>query len=209
MARIGEDGMRTNRLNRLRHVLRLLAGVLVLKVTGGVVLNYREYIPPNFEAEFLRGREAYFSGTYQWAFYTHIAAGPFTLVLGMILLSERFRQRFPMASAAGEDANGVRVVAAHAERPVDGVLCGDRCRRRRGVCIAGGRDRRVRLARLEIGGAEAVCCPSPLDVALLPAVVFGGRAAADGGDRHGRRDRVRLVLSAGSMDKLAAAAGGV
>ncbi len=86
--------MQTNHLERLRQLLQLLACVLVLKVTGGVVLNYRAYIPPNFDAEFLQGREAYFSGTYQWAFYTHIASGPLTLVVGMILLSERFRLRY-------------------------------------------------------------------------------------------------------------------
>jgi uncharacterized membrane protein YozB (DUF420 family) len=42
----------------------------------------------------LRGRELYFSGLYQWAFYTHIVSGPFSLMLGMILVSEHFRRRF-------------------------------------------------------------------------------------------------------------------
>jgi hypothetical protein len=79
----------------LQRVLTMLAGLLVLKVTGGVVLNYRHYFPPNFESDFLRGRESYFSGSYHWAFYTHIAAGPLSLILGMILVSERFRLRFP------------------------------------------------------------------------------------------------------------------
>ncbi len=76
-------------------VLTVLAGVLILKVTLGVVLNYRHYFPANFESDFLQGREAYFSGSYQWAFYSHIVAGPISLILGMILLSERFRLRFP------------------------------------------------------------------------------------------------------------------
>jgi hypothetical protein len=78
----------------LQHVLKLLACVLVLKVTAGIVLNYREYLPPNFDSPFLQGRELYFAGPYQWAFYAHIASGPCSLVLGMILLSERFRLRY-------------------------------------------------------------------------------------------------------------------
>jgi uncharacterized membrane protein YozB (DUF420 family) len=79
----------------LQRVVTLLAGLLVLKVTVRVILNYRNYFPPNFESDFLRGRELYFSGVYQWMFYTHIASGPFSIVLGMILVSEHFRRRFP------------------------------------------------------------------------------------------------------------------
>lgn len=69
--------------------------VLVLKVTGEVVANYQNYAPPNFGSDFLRGREPYFWGRYQWAFYAHIASGPVSLVLGMVLLSDRFRLWFP------------------------------------------------------------------------------------------------------------------
>ncbi|HEX4146177.1 MAG TPA: DUF2306 domain-containing protein [Pirellulales bacterium] len=78
-----------------RRALTVLAGLLILKVTLGVLLVYRDYLPPNFESEFLRGRHSYFFGPYQWAFYTHIASGPITLILGLILISERFRLRFP------------------------------------------------------------------------------------------------------------------
>jgi|SRR5579872_2107860 len=83
------------RASAVQRVLIFLASLLILKVTGSVVLNYREYIPPNFQSEFLFGREPYFWGSYHWAFYTHIAAGPISLVLGMILISERFRLNFP------------------------------------------------------------------------------------------------------------------
>lgn len=83
------------RRTTLQRVLTCLAGLLVLKVTSGVVLNYRNYFPPNFESDFLQGREGYFSGSYQWAFYTHLVAGPLSLILGTILISERFRLRFP------------------------------------------------------------------------------------------------------------------
>ena len=78
-----------------RRVLVVLAGLLILKVTGAVVLNYRNYFPPNFESDFLQGRELYFWGGYHWAFYVHLLAGPPSLILGLVLLSERFRLRFP------------------------------------------------------------------------------------------------------------------
>lgn len=76
-------------------VLTLLVGLLILKVTGAVVLGFQNYFPPNFGSDFLNGREAYFFGSYRWAFYPHIASGPCSLILGMILISERFRRRFP------------------------------------------------------------------------------------------------------------------
>jgi hypothetical protein len=78
-----------------RLVFQVLLAALVLKVTAEVVANYRNYLPPNFNADFLRGREAYFHGRYQWAFYAHIASGPVTLLAGLLLLSDRFRLRFP------------------------------------------------------------------------------------------------------------------
>src|SRR5262249_26127651 len=76
-------------------ILPILAGVLILKVTASVVANYSNYVPPDFASDFLRGRERYFFGVYQWAFYTHIVSGPVSLVLGLILIGERFRSRFP------------------------------------------------------------------------------------------------------------------
>ena len=63
-------------------------------MTAGIVLNFTHYFPADFTAEFLIGRELYFSGSYQWAFYSHILSGPTTLVLGLVLLSQRFRARF-------------------------------------------------------------------------------------------------------------------
>jgi hypothetical protein len=87
--------MQSFRKPTLPRVLTLLAGVLILKVTASVMLGYRDYFPPNFAADFLLGREGYFWGAYWWAFYTHIAAGPISLVLGLILISQRFRLRFP------------------------------------------------------------------------------------------------------------------
>lgn len=84
-----------NSHSTILRVLTLLVGLLILKVTGAVVLGYQNYFPPNFGSDFLNGREAYFFGSYRWAFYTHIASGPCSLILGMMLISERFRLRFP------------------------------------------------------------------------------------------------------------------
>jgi hypothetical protein len=83
------------RSTKLHSALTLLAGLLICKVTIAVVLGYGNYFPPNFNSDFLRGREQYFSGRYQWAFYPHIVAGPVCLILGMTLISQRFRLRFP------------------------------------------------------------------------------------------------------------------
>jgi hypothetical protein len=87
--------MPTNRLITLPGVAKLAASLLILKVVATTIVNYRDYFPANFTAEFLLGREAYFFGSYQWAFYLHILTGPLALLVGLILISERFRWRFP------------------------------------------------------------------------------------------------------------------
>jgi len=79
----------------LPRVLTILAAILIWKVTLSVVIEYRNYIPPNFDSDFLRGREPYFWGAYQWAFYAHLVAGPASLILGTILISDRFRRLVP------------------------------------------------------------------------------------------------------------------
>ena len=79
----------------LPRLLTILATILIWKVTLSVVVEYRDYIPPNFDSDFLRGRELYFWGAYRWAFYTHLASGPTSLILGTILVSDRFRKAFP------------------------------------------------------------------------------------------------------------------
>src|SRR5262245_43415901 len=79
----------------LQRVLVGVAVVLVLRVTLGVVVGYRDYLPPDFDADFLLGREGYFFGAYAWAFYSHLVAGPTTLVVGTILVSTRFRRWAP------------------------------------------------------------------------------------------------------------------
>lgn len=89
------DAMRKPRSLALREVLALGAAILIVKVTVGVLVEYRNYFPPSFESEFLRGREPYFWGAYHWAFYAHLVAGPASLILGTILVSERLRNAVP------------------------------------------------------------------------------------------------------------------
>lgn len=72
----------------LTAVLRALAGALVLRVLVVIVSNYPDYFPPNFDALFLQGREATFTGAYRAAFYLHILSGPVVLLNGLILSSE-------------------------------------------------------------------------------------------------------------------------
>ncbi len=86
--------MSTNSTTTLWRLLTLLTCALIIEVIGEVLANYPGYLPPNFDLGFLRGREGHFFGPYQWAFYAHIVTGPWTLVCGMVLLSERFRRRF-------------------------------------------------------------------------------------------------------------------
>ena len=78
----------------LQRILTLLVCLLICRTVVVVLISYRDYMPPDFESDFLQGRAAYFSGSYQWAFYTHITSGPCSLVLGMILISDQFRTRF-------------------------------------------------------------------------------------------------------------------
>ena len=80
---------------RLKLILSLLSYLLIVRVTVAIVFNYRYYLPPDFSFEFLQDREAYFFGSYQWAFYTHIVSGPVTLLLGILLVSDRFRIKLP------------------------------------------------------------------------------------------------------------------
>jgi hypothetical protein len=75
--------------------IRLAAALLVAKVTAAVVVGYRDYLPPNFDSDFLFGRESYFWNGYHLAFYSHLASGPLSLLIGTLLISERFRAAAP------------------------------------------------------------------------------------------------------------------
>jgi hypothetical protein len=76
-------------------LLNLLICLLIGKMLVSIGLSYPDYLPPNFDANFLLGRDGYFWSGYHWAFYLHIFAGPCSLLLGTLLISDRFRRRFP------------------------------------------------------------------------------------------------------------------
>lgn len=76
--------------------LLAVTALLIVKVTIVVMAGYQNYFPANFSSDFLQGRDRYFYGSYQWAFYPHIVSGPITLFLGMLLISDTFRARYPI-----------------------------------------------------------------------------------------------------------------
>ncbi len=77
-------------------VVRFLAVLLIIETAIAVFVSYGDYFPPNFRSHFLLGRRSYFHGAYSVAFYVHILTGPMTLLVGLVLLSNRFRLRWPM-----------------------------------------------------------------------------------------------------------------
>ncbi|APW61604.1 DUF2306 domain-containing protein [Paludisphaera borealis] len=87
--------MRSNRPTLPERILVVLACAMILKTIASTASNYPDYFPPNFASDFLWGREGHFRGAYRWAFYTHILSGPVALLLGLILIVERSRPRFP------------------------------------------------------------------------------------------------------------------
>ncbi len=83
-----------NRIRKLTLVLKWVVVFVILKVLVGIVSNYPDYFPPNFDADFLLGRDRDFYGAYGIAFYTHILTTPFAMVNGLVLMNESLRQRF-------------------------------------------------------------------------------------------------------------------
>ena len=76
-------------------LLQLAVGLLICKVVVGIIWNCRYYFPPDFSSDFLRGRQSYFFNGYHVAFFAHIVSGPCAMILGLILLSDTVRRRWP------------------------------------------------------------------------------------------------------------------
>jgi len=77
------------------HLLKWLVVLIVCAGTFGIVSHYPNYLPPNFDLDFLIGRENQFQGLYRIAFFAHILAAPCTLLMGLVLLNRGIRIRWP------------------------------------------------------------------------------------------------------------------
>jgi uncharacterized membrane protein len=96
----------------LRQAIAAVAAILILKVAVSVVVEYRRYFPPDFESDFLQGREPYFWSGYHWAFYCHLVSGPASLVLGLLLLNQLLRRASPAWHRRLGRIQGVCILAA-------------------------------------------------------------------------------------------------
>ncbi len=76
-----------------RKLLGIVATLLLVKAVVVVFLSYRDYFPPNFNSEFLFGRDFHFWGWYCIAFYVHVITGPLALIIGRLLISPGLRNR--------------------------------------------------------------------------------------------------------------------
>jgi len=76
----------SDRVETLKAVALWLLGVLFFRVIGSILLEYRNYIPANFESNFLANKAAIFYGTYRIAFYAHIISGPPSLLIAAFLM---------------------------------------------------------------------------------------------------------------------------
>lgn len=87
--------MNRNPILLIQRIAFFLGTLLILKIVVVVFWSYRDYFPPHFRDDFLIGRDHYFWNGYHWGFYVHIVSGPISLLLGVVLISDWFRKRFP------------------------------------------------------------------------------------------------------------------
>jgi len=60
--------------------------ILFFKIVVAILAEYPNYFPANFDSNFLYGREAFFKGSYRFAFYVHIISGPICLLISAFLM---------------------------------------------------------------------------------------------------------------------------
>lgn len=88
-------GARKRVLHILLNVARVVALLLILRVLAGIVYHYQWYFPADFaNSDFLLGRQAFFHGSYRFAFYAHIVSGPFVLLIAIFLFALGRHNRF-------------------------------------------------------------------------------------------------------------------
>lgn len=86
-----DSRMTYDRMVLLRTVAAGVTLLLIVRVLLSIVWEYRFYFPPNFNADFLLGREETFRGMYRTAFYAHIAVGPLAIVGSLFLMVSGIR----------------------------------------------------------------------------------------------------------------------
>ena len=75
----------------LRWTLFAAVGLLLSKTFAATLMNYRDYFPVNFDADFLIGRRQTFTILYQTLFYTHIITAPGVLLAMTALMVQMNR----------------------------------------------------------------------------------------------------------------------
>ena len=73
------------KLTSIITILYLAIAILLARVFVSILFGFADYFPPNFRSGFLTGRDEYFFGIYQYAFYSHIFLGPLSILLGTLL----------------------------------------------------------------------------------------------------------------------------
>ncbi len=184
-------------------ILKWAMVVLLCKVTIHILYNYQGYFPPNFESDFLRGRESYFFGSYQVAFYAHILASPITLLTGTILMSRRFRERYPSETSDDRQmARPDRACAGGSKRPLDGHPRVHRSDRRHRVCAVIHRNRILRSPWLATSCIAQVHRASAVDDALLFVVMLGDSFTTHGRFLYHYPSRTQVDLSTRRLAEL-------
>ena len=160
--------------------LSAIGAGLVCVAVGSIAGGFGNYFPPDFRSDFLLGRQAYFYGSYRWAFYTHILAGPISLLAGLVLLSTSARQAFPKAHRLVGACPSILGVSCGAERTLDGLVCSRWSPYRCGIRHT--RASNGSLHRHGMAGSPLATIgrTPPLDEALLCLARIGCRAATDG-----------------------------
>lgn len=190
----------------LLRALVVLAGLLIVKITVAVMLGYSNYFPPNFQSDFLQGRDGYFFGVPVGVLSAHRVRSC-GAVLGDAADQRAISNSISdVASTPGSGSCLERAVCRVTERPVDGLRhldwndCGDQ------FCNLGGRYGNVLGSRLASGREAAICNSPLLDDTQLSAALLS-RGAQDVrriGDRTG--GPLSVVRSARVLGKLACAA---
>lgn len=178
--------MSAPRLNILLLLLRATIVLLILRVTIGIVSNYPDYLPPDFDAEFLRNREGYFFWSLclgllcpycEWAISDCVRAGA--------AQREDAQPVACVSSLAGPSAGAAGGGSTGTQRAGDVVLGGIRANRRDFAGDAVDPDDSLHAAGLASCCAAAIRSAPPVDGTHDDPALLGDYFASDRGDGAG------------------------